>query len=69
MNSKERTLFVDRLEWRVCRHRRTRRRPLQIQGTAMPDEEYCDLFSKDEKAIDQWCMMDRCPFLDRDDVP
>jgi hypothetical protein len=69
MNSRERTLFIDRLEWRVCRHRRTRRRPLPIQGTPMPDGEYCGLVADKEKPIDQWCQMDACPYLDREDVP
>ena len=35
----------------------------------MPEEEYCDLTAEEEKAIDQWCRMDNCPYLDRPDVP
>ena len=69
MNRKERTLFTEGLEWRDCRHRRTRRRPLPLQDTTMPEEEYCDLTAEEEKAIDQWCRMDNCPYLDRPDVP
>ena len=69
MNSKERTLFANRLEWRDCRHRRTRRRPLPLQGTTMPEEEYCDLTADEEKAINQWFRMENCPYLDRSDVP
>ena len=69
MNSKERTLFANRLEWRDCRHRRTRRRPLPLQDTAMPEEECCGLAADEEKAIDQWCKMDNCLYLGRPDVP
>ena len=67
-NSKEGTLFAETLEWRVCRHRTTRRRPLPLQGTAMPEGEYCDLSADEEKGINQWCRMKNCPYLDRPDV-
>ena len=69
MTERKRAAFVDRLEWRVCRHRRVRRRALHRQATAMPDEEYCDLSAEEEKAINQWCRMENCPYLDRPDVP
>ena len=69
MTERKRTSFVGRLEWRVCRHRRTRTRPLPLQGTTMPDEEYCGLAPEQDKPILQWCQMDNCPHLDRVDVP
>jgi len=36
---------------------------------AMLEEEYCDLTADEEKAINQWCRRDNCPYLDRADVP
>ena len=69
MTERERATFVVRLEWRVCRHRRVRQRPLPGLESEMPQEEYCDLTTDEEKAINHWCRRDNCPYLDRPDVP
>ncbi len=69
MNGGQRSVFADGLGWRTCRHRRIRQRPMPVQTKEMPHEEYCDLTADEEKAINQWCRMDNCPYLDRPDVP
>ena len=69
MTERKRAVFADRLEWRVCRHRRIRRRPLPRQDMATLEEEYCDLSVREEGAINQWCRRENCPYLDCADVP
>ena len=69
MTERKRASFIADLEWRICRHRRVRQRPLPHLESEMPHEEYCDLSADVHDAISQYCRRDSCPFLGRQDVP